>query len=80
VYWSAAFTFKLSSPLDSIEKRFKLSKKFYKANSPPPPPFLAKLTISKLTTGTQEHEYQNMRTLAQNISLSCTTRAPLYKT
>jgi len=26
-----------------------LSRKFYKANSTPPPPFLAKLTISKLT-------------------------------
>jgi len=49
VYWSAAFTFKLSSPLDSIEKRFTLSKKFYKANSTPP--FLVKLTISKLTIG-----------------------------
>jgi len=36
VYWSAAFTSKLSSLLDSIEKRFKLSKKFYKANSTPP--------------------------------------------
>jgi len=48
VYGSAAFTSKLSSPLDSIEKKFKLSKRFYKANSPP---FLAKLTISKLTIG-----------------------------
>jgi len=46
VYWFATFTFKLSSLLDSIEKRFVLSKKFYKANSPP---FLAKITISKLT-------------------------------
>jgi len=49
VYWSATFTSKFSSPLDSIEKRFMLSRKFYKANSTPPPPFLAKLTISKLT-------------------------------